>query len=1127
MLSYLLSFFNNLFSNDAEEDDSVKEEFLAEQLLDLEIHCEQNDSVSKPIEQAVPQNAICFQRTGIVTYAENNYILIDGMIYFELPNSTLKLNINDKVLYLGYKNSDDGIVVVRILEHMGICWTDDNEVEENSFNVIEHILVGEVDYRQDRFVYIKDNDIKFSLDTVEGTMIPIKGDWLEIKCTVQWDENKPSDISAAQVLQVTSFRPLRTKIKSAIITYWSDDSGICDRQIYFNRHCLQNGEPRVGDKVMVEAIESNQGLCSWRAIKMVIIEGQVNHTVELKTNEIDDHDVTLSLEKEKNIDITYPLQFDKVNVNQSALITLNVINNSNEIYVLNKWIILSKKRDSQVNIKPFMNRPEKIYPEQTFSLTITCNPKFLGKTKECLLMLFKGFEVKRFIEINIVDENISSVLNGNTYSNYKSESDRLSIMKKIRKNSNISFVPGIKPVKPPAFVPVKVGNFPIPDKVWSAVLGDSDQTIFSSDYKTILDRIELNFFPFLSQDLNINNYIDKWHTLLYMEEVQANINIRAYDMPKAFLIQRQDYLILEIKGLAEKRPSLVKGDRVIVKDIWNDNSSQFEGFIHCVKNDMILMKFHQQFHETYSGSDVSVEFHINRSVYRRSHQAINLAISNLGPDILFPSRISLHSYQLPQDKLRTMKWFNLDLNTGQKAAVTNILLGECRPLPYCIYGPPGTGKTVTVIETILQILTLLPDSRILVATPSNSAANLITERLVEFKNVFSNSIIRLIANYLLDSDNFPDAIKPYCATLDIAKEYTAKSKHIIKNGINLNCSTSYIGRHRVTIGTCCCIGALSLMGLPKGHFTHIIVDEAGQATEPEVMIPMTFTDKDNGQIILAGDPMQLGPVVMSKYCQYFNMSESYLSRILETFPYQKDYNAYENGFDNRLVMKLNDNYRSLREVLTLPSAMFYDASLVPRIKQDQQWIIKILNVISEIFDTANERSAGIYVYGIKGVNLRAEDSPSWYNPYEASMVALTACKLYKKNITPDEIGIITPYLAQIKHLQLLFEAMGLPQPKIGTVEEFQGQERPIILISTVRSSASHISDDIKHTLGFIKNPKRVNVSLTRAQVAVILFCDPHLLSKDHLWNRVIMHAVSEDKYIGCNLPSRFLNINTD
>lgn len=48
------------------------------------------------------------------------------------------------------------------------------------------------------------------------------------------------------------------------------------------------------------------------------------------------------------------------------------------------------------------------------------------------------------------------------------------------------------------------------------------------------------------------------------------------------------------------------------------------------------------------------------------------------------------------------------------------------------------------------------------------------------------------------------------------------------------------------------MGALYSLAFSRGQFTHIIVDEAGQATEPEVMIPLSFLDITTGQCILAG-----------------------------------------------------------------------------------------------------------------------------------------------------------------------------------------------------------------------------------------------------------------------------------
>jgi hypothetical protein len=132
---------------------------------------------------------------------ESSYILIDGMMYYDISTCSINLNVNDKVLYLAYTDRNDKIVVVRILENQGISWGEEDEenVEVSDFNVIKHIIIGEVSQRQDRLVYIKESDLKFSLDDVESTFVPIQGDWLEMNCSVQWDENKPSNISSVQV----------------------------------------------------------------------------------------------------------------------------------------------------------------------------------------------------------------------------------------------------------------------------------------------------------------------------------------------------------------------------------------------------------------------------------------------------------------------------------------------------------------------------------------------------------------------------------------------------------------------------------------------------------------------------------------------------------------------------------------------------------------------------------------------------------------------------------------------------------------------------------------------------------------------------------------------------------------
>ena len=60
------------------------------------------------------------------------------------------------------------------------------------------------------------------------------------------------------------------------------------------------------------------------------------------------------------------------------------------------------------------------------------------------------------------------------------------------------------------------------------------------------------------------------------------------------------------------------------------------------------------------------------------------------------------------------------------------------------------------------------------------------------------------------------------------------------------------------------------------HFTHIFIDEAGHATEPETVIPLGLFNplmKHGGQLVLAGDPKQLGAMVRSSIASSYGYSE--------------------------------------------------------------------------------------------------------------------------------------------------------------------------------------------------------------------------------------------------------------
>jgi helicase MOV-10 len=78
-----------------------------------------------------------------------------------------------------------------------------------------------------------------------------------------------------------------------------------------------------------------------------------------------------------------------------------------------------------------------------------------------------------------------------------------------------------------------------------------------------------------------------------------------------------------------------------------------------------------------------------------------------------------------------------------------------------------------------------------------------------------------------------------------------------------------------------------------------------------------------------------------------------------------------------------------------------------------------------------------------------------------------------------EIGIISPYQGQVRKIRDLMNKkfqfasnLDWKEVTVGSTEQFQGQERKVIIISTVRSQVENLSKDFFYNLGFIGNPKR-------------------------------------------------------
>lgn len=175
---------------------------------------------------------------------------------------------------------------------------------------------------------------------------------------------------------------------------------------------------------------------------------------------------------------------------------------------------------------------------------------------------------------------------------------------------------------------------------------------------------------------------------------------------------------------------------------------------------------------------------------------------------------------------------------------------------------PGTGKTVTLIESIRQVLIRDPNARFLACAPSNSAADLLADRLQDL----GPSIL-----FRLNAPSRPVELLP---------SPVRKFSSVLNGHFNVP-DVAVLMQYRVIVSTCVSSSIAFAVGMPRGHFSHIVVDEAGQALEPEIMIPIkTMADNDTN-IVLSGDPKQLGPIVRSSVAIKFGLGQSYLARLMD------------------------------------------------------------------------------------------------------------------------------------------------------------------------------------------------------------------------------------------------------
>ena len=761
-----------------------------------------------------------------------------------------------------------------------------------------------------------------------------------------------------------------------------------------------------------------------------------------------------------------------------------------------------------------------IAPGQRVTLRLECHPRSAGMLRDVLSIGFDTFSIGRYLEARAGDAALLEMLKPSApYQRRKRPPPSV---------PNFKLDVDVPPPAPSSGADGGAVALPQGPKLkghdinpsWRAKLRSGEAEALLADGAQAVRAPRGN----AAAKAVLSSYRAHYEKLLWTEEIQLHADLTEFDFRAdgrglASLESRVGLFWLTVPGLAENRPSVLRGDRVRARLPDDPPNKRWEGVAERIELERVGLRFSQGFKSKYlPNTRLEVSFVLPRSGLRLFHQGLELVSKQLDgnmllrPQVLFPEPVDLQTLVTPRN-LTPQPLFNRTLNAEQVAGVRNICGGAARCVPYVLFGPPGTGKTTTLVEAILQCaIKLNPTAppynrfRILVVAPTNTAADFVTQKLVSRLNTKSQ-LLRLVAYSRQKNDILFPEVLARSNWDDVEQAFPMPT-------------LDELLKPCVVVATLNTASKLYNQGVPRGHFDMICVDEAGQAIEPEAVAPVAAMLGESGQLVLAGDPKQLGPVIHHSLAKTHGLSVSLLERLMERPLYRPTQRAAGDGmqYDQRIITKLLDNYRSHPTLLELPNRLFYDGELRAKAAGD----ILVNSMLT--WEGLPALGVPLLFDGIVGKDQREASSPSWFNADEAMAVlqhVKDVLSFRQSRVQPEDIGIITPYNKQVGKIRSLLRAeqhVDLRAVKVGSTELFQGQERRVIIISTVRSTDQFIDSDRKHNLGFLDNPKRFNVAVTRAQALLIVVGNPKVLLVDENWSALIRHCERHGAYRGEPLP---------
>ncbi len=459
----------------------------------------------------------------------------------------------------------------------------------------------------------------------------------------------------------------------------------------------------------------------------------------------------------------------------------------------------------------------------------------------------------------------------------------------------------------------------------------------------------------------------------------------------------------------------------------------------------------------------------------------------------------------PSFKPNEVVYANHMLNDSQNIAVNKILNTNYLAI---IHGPPGTGKTTTLVQAV-KALVNQQNEKVLMVAPSNTAVDLLTEKL----NEAGLNVLRLgnpaRVSEELQAQTMEGKIQRHPSFKDIktwkkqANEYKSMAhkykrsfgkaerdqrKALFDEAHKLMKEVEKIEEYiiedlsnKIQVVTATLVGS-SHYSLKNLKYDTVVIDEAGQGIEPACWIPILKAKK----VVLAGDHFQLSPTIKSEKAAKSGLEKTLLEKLSLRYP--------------EAVDMLNEQYRMNEKIMNFSSKVFYKSKLQAHssISNHRLSDFKPLAFIDTAGCSFDEKLEGT----------------SSTNPEEAAFLVKQLIAMFEIPqiaTNPPSVAVISPYKKQISILKDLIQENSTLKPFLknistNTIDSFQGQERDAVFISMTRSNSNG-------EIGFLADTRRMNVAMTRAKKRLVIIGDSATIGNHAFYNELISYCESIDCYV--------------